>query len=606
MENNLDLIPIFFAVDDRYIPFLSVTLKSLIENASKNYYYAIKILYTYVSENSKRKILKYKSNNVGIEFVDLNYYLEEIKDKLYTRDYFTSATYFRLFIPDLYPQYDKAIYLDSDTIVLGDISDFYNIDLEDNLLGAIPDASVRNTPDFIEYVERVVGMATYKNYFNAGVMIMNLDEMRKFHFEEKFLYLLETVKYAVAQDQDYLNRLCKGRVKIIGEEWNRMPMPSNEVKDEDIKLLHFNHMFKPWHFDDVMFQDEFWKYAKETEFYNDILNIKQNYTEQEKFKDREQFQSLLKLCKKETSCVGDDRKYKEQVEKENEAVIEKSKSRIKILRKIADYEREGKFDTDVEEDPPSIRLMREDVDYLNKKSSNKIKNKIANSVGKFFLDDLLKDKKLIIKQINGLENLKELDSGAVLTCNHFNPFDSFAIEKAFMESGQNKKKKLYKVIREGNYTNFPGLYGFFFRHCDTLPLSSSTQTMIEFLKSVDEILQRKDFILIYPEQSMWWNYKKPKPLKIGAFRFASRNNVPIIPIFITMQDSEIIGDDGFFVQEYIINIENPIYPDEKLSERENAYKMKDENYEVWKKVYENFYGIPLEYNTNTNEDENYK
>ena len=604
MENNLELIPIFFAVDDRYIPFLSVTLKSLIENASKNYYYAIKILYTYVSENSKRKILKYKSNNVGIEFVDLNYYLEEIKDKLYTRDYFTSATYFRLFIPDLYPQYDKAIYLDSDTIVLGDISDFYNIDLEDNLLGAISDASVRNTPDFIEYVERVIGMSTYKNYFNAGVMIMNLDEMRKFHFEEKFLYLLETVKYAVAQDQDYLNRLCKGRVKIIGEEWNRMPMPSNEVKDEDIKLLHFNHMFKPWHFDDVMFQDEFWKYAKETEFYNDILNLKQNYTEQEKFKDREQFQSLLKLCKKETSCVGDDRKYKEQVEKENEAVIEKSKSRIKILRKIADYEREGKFDTDVEEDPPSIRLMREDVDYLNKKSSNKIKNKIANSVGKFFLDDLLKDKKLIIKQINGLENLKNIDSGAVLTCNHFNPFDSFAIEKAFMESGQNKKKKLYKVIREGNYTNFPGLYGFFFRHCDTLPLSSSTQTMIEFLKSVDEILQRKDFILIYPEQSMWWNYKKPKPLKIGAFRFASRNNVPIIPIFITMQDSEIIGEDGFFVQEYIINIEKPIYPDEKLSERENAYKMKDENYEVWKKVYENFYGIPLEYNTNTNKDEN--
>ena len=59
-----------------------------------------------------------------------------------------------------------------------------------------------------------------------------------------------------------------------------------------------------------------------------------------------------------------------------------------------------------------------------------------------------------------------------------------------------------------------------------------------------------------------------------------------------------------FVQEYIINIEKPIYPDEKLSERENAYKMKDENYEVWKKVYENFYGIPLEYNTNTNKDEN--
>ena len=161
---------------------------------------------------------------------------------------------------------------------------------------------------------------------------------------------------------------------------------------------------------------------------------------------------------------------------------------------------------------------------------------------------------------------------------------------------------MYKVIREGNYTNFPGLYGFFFRNCDTLPLSSSTETMVEFMRAVDTILQRNDFILIYPEQSMWWNYRKPKPLKNGAFRFAARNNVPVIPIFITMEDSSIIGEDGFFVQEYIINIEKPIYPDSKLSEKENCNIMKDKNFEVWKKVYENFYKIPLEYTT-VQEDE---
>ena len=76
---------------------------------------------------------------------------------------------------------------------------------------------------------------------------------------------------------------------------------------------------------------------------------------------------------------------------------------------------------------------------------------------------------------------------------------------------------------------------------------------------------------------------------------AVRNNVPVIPIFITMEDSNIIGDDGFPVQEYIVNIAEPIYPDEKLTQRENTEKMLNENYEVWKNIYEDFYKIPLEY-----------
>ena len=162
-----------------------------------------------------------------------------------------------------------------------------------------------------------------------------------------------------------------------------------------------------------------------------------------------------------------------------------------------------------------------------------------------------------------------------------------------------KTKKLYKVIREGNYTNFPGLYGFFFRNCDTLPLSSNAKTMVEFMKAVDTILQRKDFILIYPEQSMWWNYKKPKPLKDGAFKFAVRNDVPVLPIFITMEDSSIIQDDGFPVQKYTINIEKPIYPDKNLNKKQNINMMRDKNFDVWKNIYENFYDIPLEYETIT-------
>ena len=80
---------------------------------------------------------------------------------------------------------------------------------------------------------------------------------------------------------------------------------------------------------------------------------------------------------------------------------------------------------------------------------------------------------------------------------------------------------------------------------------------------------------------------------------AARNNVPVIPVFITMQDSDIIGEDGFPVQEYIINIEEPIYPSENLTEKGNTNVMRDKNFEVWKNVYEKFYKIPLEYLTTT-------
>lgn len=307
MNNELENIPIFFAIDDGYTPFLAVALQSLIENASKDYNYCIKILHTNVGEEHKKQIKKYESENVNIEFVDLSYYIEKVQDKLYTRDYYTNTTYFRLFLPELYPQYDKVLYLDSDIIVVGDISELYNTDMGTNLVAAAPDDIIQYNKVFQDYAELVVGVAKYQNYFNAGVLLMNLDELRKFDFEEKFLYLLGTVKFSVAQDQDYLNRLCKGRVTLISHDWDVMPYVNEETKPEDIKLIHYNFAYKPWHFEDVTYNEYFWKYAKETEFYDEIINIKNSYTEEQKFRDREAEKGLAELANKENMCVGDDR-----------------------------------------------------------------------------------------------------------------------------------------------------------------------------------------------------------------------------------------------------------------------------------------------------------
>jgi 1-acyl-sn-glycerol-3-phosphate acyltransferase len=119
--------------------------------------------------------------------------------------------------------------------------------------------------------------------------------------------------------------------------------------------------------------------------------------------------------------------------------------------------------------------------------------------------------------------------------------------------------------------------------------------MKKFLRAVKTLLERGETILIYPEQSMCWNYRKPKPLQDGAFTLAVRNKTPIVPIFITMEDSDVSDGDGFFVQEYTIHILPAIYPDPSLPKNDAKEKMKKENYEAWVKVYEEFYNKPLVY-----------
>ena len=310
MAKTTKEIPIFFAVDDGYSPFLAVAIQSLIDNASAEYTYLIKILNTDISEENKRKIGKYERENVDIEFVDLNYYIQKVKDKLYTRDYYSKTTYFRLFLPNLYPQYDKVLYLDSDIVILDDIAKLYNTDMGDNLVAAAPDDVIQSMPVFQDYVEKVVGVADSRRYFNAGILLMNLHELRRFKFQEKFVYLLDKIKFAVAQDQDYLNRLCKGRVKLLDRTWDRMPIPDPKIKTEDVKLVHYNLALKPWHFEDILYKEFFWMYAQETEYFEDIQRIKENFTEEDRIRGEESHKKLIKLAKKESDCVGDDRKYR--------------------------------------------------------------------------------------------------------------------------------------------------------------------------------------------------------------------------------------------------------------------------------------------------------
>lgn len=271
-----------------------------------------------------------------------------------------------------------------------------------------------------------------------------------------------------------------------------------------------------------------------------------------------------------------------------------SPDRREVLDRIDEYEKNGWFDKDVENDPPAPELLPEKVDYLCKKLSSKISRRIANRTADKYYLKLIKQDVLVIDGINGTEHLHALKNGAIVTCNHFSAFDNYIVFHGIRKALP--KKYLYKVIREGNYTNFPGLYGFFFRHCNTLPLSSNRRTMVNFMTAVNTLLKRGESILIYPEQGMWWNYRKPRPFKIGGFKMAYRAGVPVLPTFITLEhDKERTDENGYPVQRHTLHIMPPIYPDTTLGEKLGAEQMRDRAYALCKEKYEEVYKTPLVY-----------
>ena len=258
MNNKKAVVRLFFTLDDNYIPFLSTTLASIVDHASPEYKYQITIIHDGLSLESKKAIRQFRKDNIFISFFNVSVKVNSLAVKLDVRDYYTITTYYRLFLPDLFPTLSKGLYLDSDIVLCDDVAKLYFTDLGDNLVGAIPDASVQLFPEFSNYVEKVLGVE-HQNYFNAGVLLMNFKALRSFGLERRFLALIKKVTFKVAQDQDVLNYLCKDRVTYVDKRWNVMPL-GEEVKDP--WLIHYNLMFKPWNLKNIMYEDRFFKYAE--------------------------------------------------------------------------------------------------------------------------------------------------------------------------------------------------------------------------------------------------------------------------------------------------------------------------------------------------------
>lgn len=291
-----NVIPVFFTADERYAPYLSTALISLIEHTSENNTYDVNVIYHDISRKSLRRLEKLGEghDNVNLIFTEMQETLEGISDRKSTRlkaDCFTPTIYYRIFLPEMFPQYDKGIYLDSDIIVLEDVAKLYATDLGDNLLAACLDMSTFGNKLFTRYFRDAIGVGT-EGYFNSGMLLMDFKRFRDEEFCEHFLYLLNTYDFdTVAPDQDYLNAMCKGRVKYLDISWNTMPTAENMSKQK-IKMIHFNLFFKPWHYDGTRYEEYFWKYAKQSVFLKDIEREKRNFAKNKGKTDEERLKQM--------------------------------------------------------------------------------------------------------------------------------------------------------------------------------------------------------------------------------------------------------------------------------------------------------------------------
>lgn len=579
----MSTIPVFYACDDNFVKYTVVSLCSMIENASKAHDYRVYILHTNISPEMQQKVLALENEQFTISFENVTDYLETVSERLPIRDYYSKTTYYRLFIAEMFPQYQKAIYIDSDTVVQGDISRMYLTDIGSCYVGACHEQAMVQEDAYGTYVEEVVGVER-SFFFNAGVLLINCEQFRNHKVLEKFITLLGAYNFVVTQDEDYLNVICKDRVFWLDQRWNTEIFGQIPYPIEEAFILHYIMTSKPWHYADCRHGDIFWKYAAKTACYEDIQQVLESYTDEERERDRISCEKLMQLAIRETAREDN---YQKQLDKTRRAA-----DRVAIVKKIRQYEAEGRFDQDVEDDPPSPVLKPEDIDYLNKGFVGNCKRRIAFAAAYRFFGKLEKKKGIILNKATGLEHLAGVE-GAVITCNHFHPMDSFIMQRVFDDSRH--PKRLYRVIREGNYTNFPGFYGFLMRNCNTLPLSSNLQTMKKFLTAVRQVLSEGNCLLIYPEQSMWWNYRKPKPMKSGAFDMAVKNHVPVVPCFITMRDTDLPGEGGYPVQEYTPHLGAPIWPDASLPKAVAREKLRQQTEEFCNRIYLQEYGAPPVY-----------
>lgn len=294
---NTTTVPIFFSVDDGYVPCLAVALTSIRANKNPQVDFEINILNSGLLADNQKRLAALAAPHFKIRFIAMDAVTKQISgdtNKL-RGDYVTLTIYFRLFIADMFPQYDKAIYIDADTVADRDLTTLFATNMGDHLFAGVADPVMMTYPETIEYIQRDFGVQPGE-YINSGVLLMNLAQLRKEHFSSRFLHLLKTYHFTmIAADQDYINVIAQHRIKYLPKIWN-MQTGVPTAAEPGGKLIHYNLFGKPWHYQNAKLGDRFWHYAPASGFENDLKQQLAAFTPADQQADRDSMAGMLKTA----------------------------------------------------------------------------------------------------------------------------------------------------------------------------------------------------------------------------------------------------------------------------------------------------------------------
>lgn len=299
---NKSAIPVIICFDDNYSLSAGALLNSIIKNSTSNNYYDVVVLENNVSEENKMRFSRLVNGlaNFSLRFFDVNAF-SEIKGA-YTRAHFSAATYARLFIPRIFSNYDKVLFIDADTIVESDVAELLSIDIGTNLIAAVKDIVMEGFVKFGaithveggdkgktagEYLVENLGMENTEKYFQAGIIVFNVNQINVEGIGPQLISEINGRKYWFL-DQDIMNKVFYGRVHFLPLEWNVYHGNGNTNEffpnlkfstymnflsaRKKPKMIHFAGENKPWDTTRVDFSDNFNFYVNGTPWQRELFD----------------------------------------------------------------------------------------------------------------------------------------------------------------------------------------------------------------------------------------------------------------------------------------------------------------------------------------------
>lgn len=287
-----DTVAVAFAANNGFVPYFAACFQSLLEHTSQECTYDVVLIHTDISPENQALLLDMALPypQVSLRFYDAQPLIGN--HALKAGGHISVETYFRFLIQQILPEYDKVLYLDCDMILNADVAELYRTDVEGYLLAAARDPEFLGhlngaDPEICAYIHQQLPLDRPEDYFQAGVILFNVKEMRRAYTLEQWLrFASQPYRY---NDQDVLNIYCQGRVKFLDMSWNLLtdcdhtrisqvivhaPEPIRKAyfdARKAPKIIHYAGHRKPWQKPTEDMASCFWSTMRKTPFYEEAL-----------------------------------------------------------------------------------------------------------------------------------------------------------------------------------------------------------------------------------------------------------------------------------------------------------------------------------------------